>query len=216
MPQASKAPRFYRLPKIRKPETPLRPIVSAIGSPTYNLAKFVTSIISPLAGTTSSFVKNSKHFTEMISEESVNRDEVMVSFDVKSLFTNVPVGEALDVIHEKLIADDTLAERTALSPPQITKLLQICLRTTYFLYQEQYYEQKDGTAMGSPVSPVVANIFMEHIEEQAIRSSPHPIRFWRRYVDDTFCFLSKSSVEEVQKHLNSVTGNPIYSGARNR
>ena len=140
----------------------------------------------------------------------------MVSFDVKSLFTNVPVGEALDVIHEKLIADDTLAERTALSPPQITKLLQICLITTYFLYQEQYYEQKDGTAMGSPVSPVVANIFMEHIEERAIRSSPHPIRFWRRYVDDTFCFLSKSSVEEVQKHLNSVTGNPIYSGERNR
>ena len=59
----------------------------------------------------------------MISEESVNRDEVMVSFDVKSLFTNVPVGEALDVIHEKLMADDTLAERTALTPSQIIKLL---------------------------------------------------------------------------------------------
>ena len=129
----------------------------------------------------------------------------MVSFDVKSLFTNIPVGEALDVIHEKLITDDTLAERTALLPSQIIKLLQICLRATYSLYQEQYYEQKDGATMGSLVSPVVANIFMEHIEEQAIRSSPHPIRFWRRYVDDTFCFLSKSSIEEVQKHLNSVS-----------
>lgn len=192
--------RFYGLPKIHKPETPLRPIVSAIGS----LAKFVTSIISPLAGTTSSFIKNSKHFTEMISEESVlNRDEVMVSFDVKSLFTNVPVGEALDVIHEKLMADDTLVKRTALTPSQIIRLLQICLRTTYF--SVQYYQQKDGTAMGSPVSPVVANIFMEHIEKQAIRSSPYPIRFWRRYVDDTFCFLSKPSMEEVQKHLNSVS-----------
>ena len=74
--------------KIHKPETPLRPIVSAIGSPTYNLAKFaiVTSIISPLAGTTSSFVKNSKHFIETISEESVNRDKVMVSFDFKSVY----------------------------------------------------------------------------------------------------------------------------------
>ena len=102
----------------------------------------------------------------------------MKSFDVKSLFTNVPVGEALEVIHEKLMADDTLAERTALTPSQIITLLQICLKTTYFLDQEQYYEQKDGTAMGSPVSLLVANIFMEHIEERAIRSSPHPIRFW--------------------------------------
>ena len=201
-PTSSKAPWFYGLPKIHKPETPLRPIVSAIGSPTYNLAKFVTSIISPLAGTTSSFVKNSKHFTEMISKERVNRDEVM---DVKSLFTNVPVGEALDVIHEKLTADDTLAERTALSPSQIIKLLQICLRTTYFLYQGQYYEQKDGTAMGSPVSLVVANIYMEHIEEIAISSPPHPIRFWRRYVDDTFCFLDTLSVKDVPKHLNNVS-----------
>ena len=58
--------------------------------------------------------------------------------------------------------------------------------------------------MGSSVSPVVANIFMEHIEERAIRSSPHPIILSRRYVDNT-CFLRKSSVEEVQKHLNSVS-----------
>ena len=128
----------------------------------------------------------------------------MVSFDVKSLFTNIPIGETLDVIHEKLTADDTLAERTALSPSQIIKLLQICLRTTYFLYQGQYYEQKDGTAMGSPVSLVVADIYMEHIDEIAISSPPHPIRFWR-YVDDTFCFLNKSSVEDVLKHLNNVS-----------
>ena len=48
----------------------------------------------------------------------------MVSFYVKSLFTNVPIGEALDVTHDKLIVDDTLAERIALSPSQIIKLLR--------------------------------------------------------------------------------------------
>ena len=81
-PSQSKAPRFYGLPKIHKPNTPLRPIVSAIGSPTYSLGKFVTTIISPLVGKTPSYVKNSKHFAEMISKETVDRDEVMVSFDV--------------------------------------------------------------------------------------------------------------------------------------
>ena len=59
--------------------------------------------------------------------------------------------------------------------------------------------------MGSPVSPVVANIFMEYVEETAIATSPLPIRFWRRYVDDTFCFLQKSSVEAVLSHLNSIS-----------
>ena len=97
----SKAPQFYGLPKIHKPNNHLRPIVSAIGSPTYSLAKLVTSIISPLAGTIS-FVKNAKHFTEIVSSETVDKDEEMASFDVQSLFTNVPVGETLDVMHEKL------------------------------------------------------------------------------------------------------------------
>ena len=128
----------------------------------------------------------------------------MVSFDVQSLFTNVPVGQALDVVHEKLLKDETLEDRTPLTPQQITNLLHTCLRTTYFLYNSSFYEQTDGTAMGSPVSPVVANIFMEYIEELALTTSPQPIRFWRRYVDDTFCFLKKSTVEETLKHLNTI------------
>ena len=99
----------------------------------------------------------------------MNKDEVMVSFDVQSLFTNVPVGQALDVIHDKLLTDETLEDGTPLTPQQIIYLLHICLRTTYFLYQGIYYEQTDETAMGSPVSPVVA---MEHIEEQALTTSP--------------------------------------------
>ena len=77
------------MPKVHKVDNPLRPIIGS--QTTYKLAKFVTSIISPLMGNTTSFVKNSKHFSEMVSSETVAEDEVM---DVKSLFTNVPVGHA--------------------------------------------------------------------------------------------------------------------------
>ena len=80
------------------------------------LLKYIASIISPLAGKTSPHVLNSKHFAETMRDITVGGDELLVSFDVFSLFTNVPIGEAVQVIQAKLREDDSLAERTALSP----------------------------------------------------------------------------------------------------
>ena len=111
-PSNTKAPRFYGLPKIHKPDMPLRPIVSAIGSPMYSLAKFVTKIISPLIGRTIAHVKNSLDFRNMILKERIDESEIMVSFDVKSLFTNVPIDKTLEVIsNSELINDQSLKER---------------------------------------------------------------------------------------------------------
>ena len=110
----------------------------------------------------------------------------MVSFDIKSLFTNVPIDGALKVIKERLNEGETLSERTALEPEQVTHLLEICLRTTYFSFRGEFYQRKDGAAMGSPVSPVVANIYMEMFEELALKTASHAPRIWKRYVDDSF------------------------------
>ena len=86
---------IYGLPKIHKPDIPLRPNVACIGSPTYNLSKFV---ISPLSGQGDSFIKDSKHFGDEIKDIRLSPDEILVSFDVKSLFTNIP---AVRIIFEK-------------------------------------------------------------------------------------------------------------------
>ena len=70
----------------------------------------------------------------------VEKGEMLVSFDVTSLFTNVPVDEAVQVICDKL-QDETLADRTTLSPDRVVELLDACLRSTYFSYGEDFYEQ---------------------------------------------------------------------------
>ena len=78
--------------------------------------------------------------------------------------------------------DETLEDRTILSPERITELLDVCLRSTYFSYQDTFYEQREGAAMGSPVSAVVANLYMEFFEDLAIESSPVKPRMWSRYM----------------------------------
>ena len=55
----------------------------------------------------------------------------------------------------------------------IILLLEFCLKNTYFSFQGQFYEQVEGAAMGSPVSPIVANLYMEYLEQKAL-STPAP------------------------------------------
>ena len=127
----------------------------------------------------------------------------MVSFDVESLFTNVPIDAAVQAALQRLENDLSLADRTTLTPAQIADLLTFVLRSTYFQYNGSIYEQKDGAAMGSPVSAVIANLYMESFEEQAITTSSYKPTIWKRYVDDTFTILDRGNVDVFLQHLNN-------------
>ena len=96
------------------------------------------------------------------------------------------IFEALEVIAQRLQHDHTLAKRTTLEVEDICKLTEVCLKSTYFQYQDSYYEQIEGVAMGSQLSPIVANIYMEYFEEMALDSAQLRPKVWKRCVDDTF------------------------------
>ena len=190
------APRLYGLPKIHKTNVPLRPIVSAIGSPTYALAKHLTFLLQPYIGQTDTYVKDSTHFISKIKDLTLEENDRLVSFDVVSLFTKVPLNDAMGHIQQ-------------IFPEDISRLFKHCLTTTYFSYDGKFYEQTEGVAMGSPLSPVVANFFMEKLEQQALSTASYKPKVWFRYVDDTFVVWSHGpeKLQEFLTHINKIHKN---------
>ena len=119
-------------------------------------------------------VKNIQDFIECIKGIHLGKDQCMVSYDVKALFTSVPTTKACIIIKQRLEEDPELNQRTSLSIDNIISLLEFCITSTYLSFQGKFYEQVEGAAMGSPLSPIVANIYMENFEVEAIRSAPNP------------------------------------------
>ena len=112
----------------------------------------------------------------------------------------------MEIISKRLKEDNSLNERTSLSPEMIVDLLLKCLKTTYFQLGDNFYEQTEGAAMGSPLSPIVANLYMEYFEEQAIQTAELKPTLWLCYVDDTFTIWKhgKHHLHQFWDHLNSL------------
>ena len=128
--------------------------------------------------------------------------ECLASYDVSALFTLVPIDPALKIIKDILEKDPTLKDRTVIGVDDIILLLEFCLKNTYFSFQGQFFEQVEGAAMGSLVSPIVANLYMEYLEQKALSTAPP--RFCCRFVDDTFVIHKEVNKQDFLQHINSV------------
>ena len=128
----------------------------------------------------------------------------MASLDVDSLFTNIPLMETIDIVTEKIYADGGTAN--GISKCDFKKLLQMATQGTVFYFNGRYYRQKDGVAMGSPLGPALANVFLCHYEKHWLEECPLSFAplFYARYVDDIFVLLrSKEHVSRLADYLSS-------------
>ena len=95
-------PKLYGLPKIHKPDTPLRPIVSSCGSVTYGVAKELPKILKPLVGKSPHHINSTQGFVEQVKHITLGPGECLISYDVSALFTSVQVDPALNIIRDLL------------------------------------------------------------------------------------------------------------------
>ena len=194
---------LYGLPKVHKRDAPTRPICSVIGTSTYELGKFLSQIIKPAATCSlGTDLDNTFSFVEQISKQNLS-NMVMVSFDVRSLFTNIPLKKTIRICLDRLYRGDP-AIRPYIPEKTLEGLLKLCDCDNTFVFNGKIYQQTDGVAMGSGLRPLLDNIYMAHLEEEFLLKNNHIFSptFYRRYVDDTFCLFRMS--DHVQKFLEFI------------
>ena len=128
-------------------------------------------------------VLNSKEFVEKIKAERIPIGYRMISFDVKSLFTNVPFDETIETILQKVYVEKKI--KTSIPKPTLLELLLLCTKHLHFRFDGEIYTQIDGVTMGSPLVPLLANIFVISLEEKVLPKVSNYLCYWKRYVEDT-------------------------------
>ena len=205
-PTGSSPGKFYGQAKIHKlkesegvNELPIRPIISNIGTATYQTAKYLSNLLQPLAKSEYT-IESTKTFIETLRTKVVLDNHKLVSFDVKSLFTNVPLETTINIILKRIYVNKEI--KTGIPKKELKTLLLLCTQSVQFYFNGDLYTQIDGVAMGSPLGPVLANIFMVELEKLIVPVTPE-ISFWYRYVDDTICFIKNGSLKRILQKLNN-------------
>ena len=206
-PSSSRPGLYFGLAKVHKlkngsknvSELPLRPVISNIGTATYEISKYLAGLLQPL--TKSEFtIESTKDFVNKIRGKKIDSDYELVSFDVVSLFTSVPLDYTIELILDKVYVEKVI--NTKLKRNEMKKLLEVCTKELHFSFDNGIYRQRDGVAMGSPLGPVLENIFMVQLEKSLVTQMHDNVPLWYRYVDDTFTFIKNGQVENVMHVLN--------------
>lgn len=182
-------PRLYGLPKIHKDGIPIRPVVSYTNTPVSVISSFVYNLIKNLTNfKPSNSVSNTLDLTNKLKDINIQENYLMISFDVSNLFTSVPKNETIPLVGN-LLRSKLVDESIVIN---ILTLLNFSLSQDFFVFNEKFYQQPEGLAMGSCLSPFLADLFMDNLEINHILKNTE-IKHYFRYVDDCFLLIEGNS-----------------------
>ncbi|KAI4476142.1 hypothetical protein M0804_013832 [Polistes exclamans] len=174
----------------------------SLGSPCYKIAKFLHLLLTRTISSKFVFsIKNSFEFAEFIRGTKLPEGYILVSLDVISLFTNIPKELVIKIIEDNW---DELSKYITVHKKTLIELIQFCFESSYFRFNGVFYQQLDGSSMGNPASPVLANIVMNYILKKVEGKLPFQVPFLKVYVDDIVTAIPKDRIEVTIKTFNSV------------
>ena len=186
-----KTSHFYLLPKIHKPNNPGRPVVSSINCHTSKISQFVDFHLQPFVQSMDSYLKDTTDFLNKLKDQRVQKNTILVTMDVKSLYTNIPNQEGIQAV-KSVLEKSNKSSLTSV----ITSFLGLILTLNNFQFNDKNYLQINGASMGTKCSPTYANIFMSEFEKLFIYPKiKHKSQLYLRNIDDIFLLWTATEVE---------------------
>lgn len=143
---------------------------------------------------------DSKSFCVYVNNMQIPPDHILVSFDAVSLFTNVTKEV---VTHDIIMMWDEIRKNTEINLDFFLEIVNFCFDASFFCFRGKYYHQISGTAMGSPLSPILADIVMDNLITRAINLAAIPPQLIRKYVDDLFLVIHKDKLDQTLSIFNA-------------
>ena len=196
-PVGSQPPRLYGLAKVHKPDTPLRPIVSMPGAAYHKIAKKVASWLSVVPECR---INTSTQKVSRMIQTDIGNDELLISFDVTSLYTNVPVIDSIEYCADLLFKTVNMQ---FIDKDTFITLAKLAVCNVVFSTHDGFYTQKDGLAMGSPPAPHLANGWLSQFETTIKGQST----LYERYMDDILCNVKENEVNDRLQLINNLHPN---------
>jgi hypothetical protein len=173
------------------------------GTVTHDVAQHLNAILRPYINS-NYIIKSSDELLLKLENVQIRHGQELLSLDVESLFTNVPVDETINIIIAAVYQHPTMVPPT-IQQEVFRELLKICTTSTPFKFNDNTYIQTDGVSMGSPLGPTFADFYMAHLENKLLSQNriSNPC-FYVRYVDDILAiFDNKTHVRYFISRLKS-------------
>ena len=198
---------FKALPKLHKEVwptydiPPVRPVISDVNTDTSGIARLIDYFLFPLVSQLKSFLLDSSHLLALLQPLSLEPHSLLCTLDVRSLYTNVPIDEGLRRVARafRRFPNDRRPDS------DILRLLEYCLLSNDFSFENTWWLQTKGVAMGKAFGGSFAGLYLGEWESSILCSSPLSPRIWLRFQDDVFMVWDhgQTSLSLFLQHVNA-------------